>query len=602
MTETAFTMRSRVQPVLLAVFAVAAAAQTTPPPAAPAQAPAASPPAATTPSATPAQPSAAKPQTEMSQKDEPALFKARVNLVQVPVVVRDRAGKAVGNLKKEDFQLFDKGKPQYIARFAMETAAGHVRGALETKAPDTKGDTLPPSDTPDRFIAYLFDDVHTTFGDLAQVRDAVRRQIDNGLRTTDRAAVYTTSGQTVQDFTDDRDALHAALAQLRPRPVTGQGQNHCPNMTYYIADLIENKNDQQTLSAVTADVMSCQSMTPDMLQQAQQMAQMAARQELGMGDHETRLAMDVITGLVRRMAAMPGQRTIILLSSGFLTLAEHSTLKSEVMDRAIKANVLINALDARGLYTDTPDITRPSTNMQTQQMLNRLDRENARANADVMAELAYGTGATFIENNNDFDEGLRRLAVAPEYYYVLAFSPQNLRMDGSFHTLKVTVLKTIRDVSVNARKGYYAPTHLEDAKEMARRELEEALFSREEMNDIPVDFGTQFFKPNTDAAKLSVLVKLDVRKLRFRKEEDRNKNEVTIVCGIFDRNGVYVAGIQKLIEMRLKDETLEKRLDNGIIIRNTIDVKPGKYAIRIVVRDAEGQLMSARNGAVEIPY
>src|SRR6516165_9700378 len=105
------------------------------------------------------------------------------------------------------------------------------------------------------------------------------------------------------------------------------------------------------------------------------------------------------------------------------------------------------------------------------------------------------------------------------------------------------------------------------------------------MNDIHVDFGTQFFKPNTDAAKLSVLVKLDVRKLRFRKEEDRNKNEVTIVCGIFDRNGVYVAGIQKLIEMRLKDETLEKRLDNGIIIRNTIDVKPGKYAIRIVVRD-----------------
>jgi hypothetical protein len=122
------------------------------------------------------------------------------------------------------------------------------------------------------------------------------------------------------------------------------------------------------------------------------------------------------------------------------------------------------------------------------------------------------------------------------------------------------------------------------------------------MNDVPLDFGTQFFKPTAETAKLSVLVKLDVRKLKFRKEEDRNKNEVTVVCGIFDRNGVYVTGIQKLIEMRLKDETLEKRLDNGITIRNTIDVKPGKYSIRIVVRDAEGQLMSARNGAVEIPY
>jgi VWFA-related protein len=571
---------------LLALVAVTAAAQTTPP---------------ATPPAVPPTPAASKPQTEMSQKDEPALFKARVNLVQVPVVVRDKTGKAIGTLKKEDFQLFDKGKPQFIARFSMETASGRPKGAIETKL-DTSPETLPPSDTPDRFLAYLFDDVHTTFGNLAQIRDAVKRQIDTTLRTTDRAAIYTTSGQTTQDFTDDRDALHAALAQLRPRPVTGQGQNRCPNMTYYMADLIENKNDQQTLDAATLDVMSCMSMTPDQRAQAVQMAQAAARQEISMGDHETRLALSVITDLVRRMAAMPGQRTIILLSSGFVTLGEHSTLKSEVMDRAIKANVLINALDARGLYTDTPDITRPGTNYQTQQVLSRLDRENARANADVMAELAAGTGATFFENNNDFDEGLRRLAAAPEYYYLLVFSPQNLRMDGSFHSLKVSVVKTIHDVAISARKGYYAPTHLEDAKETARRELEEALFSREEMNDIPVDFGTQFFKPNADAAKLSVLVKLDVRKLRFRKEEDRNKNEVTIVCGVFDRNGVYVTGIQKLIEMRLKDETLEKRLDNGITVRNTIDVKPGKYAIRIVVRDAEGQLMSARNGAVEIPY
>ena len=63
---------------------------------------------------------------EMATHDEPALFQARVNLVMVPVVVRDRQGKALGNLKQEDFQLFDKGKPQYIARFSMERAAGRL--------------------------------------------------------------------------------------------------------------------------------------------------------------------------------------------------------------------------------------------------------------------------------------------------------------------------------------------------------------------------------------------------------------------------------------------------------------------------------------------
>ena len=71
----------------------------------------------------------------MATHDEPALFKARVNLVMVPVVVRDRKGNAVGNLKQEDFQLFDKGKPQYIARFSMERAAGRLIKAGGADAP-----------------------------------------------------------------------------------------------------------------------------------------------------------------------------------------------------------------------------------------------------------------------------------------------------------------------------------------------------------------------------------------------------------------------------------------------------------------------------------
>src|SRR6516162_6275847 len=125
MTETVFFMGSRLQLVLLVTLAVSAVAQTEPP--------------ATT-ATLPAQPAAPKPQTEMSQKDEPALFKARVNLVQVPVVVRDRAGKAIGSLKKEDFQLFDKGKAQYIARFSMETATGRLLGAVEAKKQDTGPD------------------------------------------------------------------------------------------------------------------------------------------------------------------------------------------------------------------------------------------------------------------------------------------------------------------------------------------------------------------------------------------------------------------------------------------------------------------------------
>jgi VWFA-related protein len=538
----------------------------------------------------------------MATHDEPAMFKARVNLVVVPVVVRDRQGKAIGDFKQEDFQLFDKGKPQFIARFSVEKNAGHLTkagAAAPPPSPDKPPEDKPAVDLPDRFIAYLFDDVHMKFGELVPARDAAGRHIDKALRSTDRAAIYTTSGHTVQDFTDDKNLLHEALAKLRLSPVSGQGLRTCPNMTYYMADQIVNRNNPTVLDAAARDAQVCLNLPT--LEMATTVAQDAARQELPLGEHETRLAMGVIRDLVRRMAAMPGQRSIILVSGGFVTLMEHATEKSEIMDRAIRSNVLINSLDARGLYTDMPDIARQGTNAVTERILQEMERETRHRQADVMAELAAGTGATFVQNTNDLDGAFARLATAPEYYYLLAFSPQNLKMDGSFHTLKVT-LKNVKDVNISARTGYYAPRHTENAIETARREIEEALFSRDEMDEIPVELHTQFFKSGENAARVSLIVKVDVRHLKFRKEADRNCDELTVVAGLFDRNGVYASGNQKRIEMRLKDETVEKRLDGGLTIRSSFDVKPGAYSVRLVVRDVEGQLMSARNGAVEIPY
>jgi VWFA-related protein len=553
-----------------------------------------------------AQTPAQQPAAEMSQKDEPAVFRARVNLVAVPVVVRDRQGKAVGTLKQEDFQLFDRGKPQYIARFSVERAGMRIIQpiAIESADPSLKGLENKPVEVADGFTALVFDDVHIKFPDLIRARDAARQYLDEALaaKKTERFAIFTTSGQNQLDFTDDRDALDGALAKLMPHPYSGSGEGTCPHMNYYMADLIFNKHDSEALQASIQEVMACQNLTQ--AQMAQQIVEGAAAREVNLGDAQTRLVLGMIRDLIRRMAAMPGRRSMVVVSPGFITLADHAPEKSEIMDRAIRASVLINTLDARGLFTVNADASQAAPAAAALTLLLRMERESAMAQSDVLAELAAGTGASFFQNNNDLKEGFQRLSAAPEYYYLLAFSPQNLRMDGSFHALKVSLKnsKELGGMSLLARKGYYAPTHTENAKETERRELEEALFSREEMNDIPVDMHTQFFKSGAEAAKLALLIKLDVKKLKFRKENDRNNDELVIVCGVFDRNGVYVTGVQKRIEMRLKDETLESRLDNGMVVRNTLDVKPGVYTVRLVVRDAEGAMMSARNGAVEIPY
>jgi VWFA-related protein len=566
-------------------------------------------PPVTPPAAVSAQPPAAVPAVnpnppETVTRDEPATFKARVNLVMVPVVVRDKQGHAVGGLHQEDFLLFDKNKPQVITRFSSEKSGGKGKPAEpDAKTPEKTSDQSLPPDAPERFLAYLFDDIHVNAGDLMRVREAAHRHMA-AMGPAERAAIFTTSGQVELEFTDDRNKFYATLLKLMPRSLTGKGIADCPDLSYYMADLIANKNDTIALGAAAQEAMACMNMDPSQpgaLQTATNMANAAARREVSNGDHETRVSLIVMKEVIRRMSAMPGQRTLILASPGFIT-PEQQTEKSEVMDLAIRNNVIISSVDARGLYTDpTFDASRPSSMTSTfMRVKAQYDREAARAQADVLAEMATGTGGAFFENNNDLEAGFKRVAAAPEYFYVLGFSPQNLKFDGSFHGLKVS-LKDPEGLTSQARRGYYAPKHMTDAQENAKEELREAIFSREEMRDLPVDLHTQFFKPTDQSARVTVLAHVDLKRLRLRKADGRNRNDLTIVSALFDRNGNYVTGNQKLLEMRLKDETIEKRAEAGITVRTSFDVKPGTYLVRLVVRDAEGQQMSAANGSVEIP-
>jgi len=544
---------------------------------------------------------------EMSSHETPATFKSKVNLVLVPVVVRDGQGRAVGNLKQEDFQILDKGKPQVISKFSVEKSERQVTGEKERPG-GTAAETAPAASAapvaPERYVAYLFDDVHLVFADLVRVRDATDRHLSS-LESTDRAAVFSTSGQITLDFTDDRAKLHETLLRLQPRPVSRSTIPECPDVSYYEADLIQNKNDQQAFQAAVADAMSCMRLDPAQpasLQIAQGAARSGASRAMSSGDNETRLALNVVRDVVRRISAMPGLRSIILVSPGFFTPYDVVQYKTEIMDRAIHANVIISALDARGLYTIIPggDASQKGSDPISAPFRAQYQTSGALAEADVLAELADGTGGLFFHNSNDLDAGFKRVAARPEYYYVLGFSPQNLKLDGSFHNLKVTV-KSPSKVNLQARRGYYAPRHVADPAEAAKQEIEDALFSREELHDLPIELHTQFFKASEDSAKLSVVVRVDVKHIRFRKVEGRNRNDLTVVSGLFDRNGNYITGVTKVIEMRLKDETLEHKLQSGITLRTSFDVKPGSYLVRLVVRDAEGQVMSAENGAVEIP-
>jgi VWFA-related protein len=551
---------------------------------------------------------------EMASRDAPATFSAKVNLVMVPVVVRDGKGKAIGTLQKEDFQLFDKGKPQVISRFSVEKAGETVipaEVAADAGAIDkSSAPANPAAPIAQRFVLYLFDDVHTTMADLIQARIAADKHLTESLDPAARAGIFTTSGQNNVDFTDDRVKLHEALMKLMARPTMGPPGSECPDLSYYMADLIQNKNDTTALQAAAQEVLaSCDPPPPGPItaateQMAESVSRATASRVLSLGERDTRLAFTVLEGAIRRLAAAPGDRALILVSAGFFLTDELRPEETEIMDRAIRANVRINSLNARGLYAIVAggDASTPSSagGPAVNIVKDRYRSESALAEEDVLAELADATGGRYFHNSNDLKAGFELLAAAPEFVYVLGFSPQNLKLDGAYHALKVK-LATPRGLDLQARRGYYAPKHLPNPEEDAKREIEEALFSRDELQDIPVELHMQFFKSSDVAAKIAVLARVNVKNLRFRKADGRNNDNVTVLSGVFDRNGNYITGMQKIVELRLLDPTLEKVMNSGITVRSNFDVAPGSYVIRLVVRDSEGQNMAARNGVVEIP-
>jgi VWFA-related protein len=578
-------------------------------------------------------PSTAHPATdsaaEISSRDETTTFKVNVKLILVRVVVRDAQGRAIGNLQKEDFQLLDKGKPQVISQFSVEQPGIEAAKSAQTareKAVDEKSPEVPAADgkplsVPERFVAYLFDDEHLRFANLAQVRDAAQRHFKT-LRPTDRAALFTTSGKTMLDFTQDQTKLQDALLHVTPRLDTSAEINPCPDISYYMADLIVNKHDSDALRVGVLDYINCSqtsasnytvfsaALPPDAQRLASQLVSSTAQQVLSKGDMETHLSLGVLKDVVNRISRMPGQRSVILVSPGFLT-PQMQYEYADIIDRAVHSQVIVSAIDARGLYVIIPggDASKRGLTMDPDRnetatidpavLKSQYQAHSATDEADTLASFADGTGGTFFHNNNDFDEGFRRVAEAPEYSYVLGFAPQNLKLDGTFHVLKVT-LKSQHNLSVQARRGYYAPKNVEDKAEQAKQEIQDAMFSQDELHDLPFDLRTQFFKASDTQAKLTVLAHMDARRLHFRKAEGRNGDELTFASALFNQNGNFVQGTQKVVTFRLRDETLAHMLNSGITMKTNFDVKPGNYLVRVVVRDEEGQL-SAKNGAVDIP-
>jgi VWFA-related protein len=402
------------------------------------------------------------------------VIKVSVNSVLVPVVVRDAQGRAIGDLKKEDFQLFDKNKSLEITGFTVEHRAPGPADDEGAPSSETKSSAslAPPAKSPtppsDRFVVFLFDDLHISAQDLASLRNAAKKVLGESLRAGDSAAVLSILGGDDSGVTNDQARLAATIDGLRMQRSPYQKDSHaCPNVDYYHGDLIENKHDERVFDAAVEETMDCAHFAQIMRPMAERMTHEAAQRAVALGEQDMRMSYIYIRETVRKMVNLPGQRTLVLISTGFYSETPQALVfQNQVIEAAARANVTISTLDARGLFTVAPKADEEFLGLQKETTERiRSHVETAIATDAVMIGLADATGGTFVHNTNDMEGGLRRLSAAPEYVYLLEFSLANTKPDGEYHPLKV---KVDRDhVQVQNRRGYFAPQSEKLKKMMA---------------------------------------------------------------------------------------------------------------------------------------
>lgn len=560
-------------------------------------------------------------ESEISTRTTDEAIRVQVNLVLVRAVVKDGDGRFVPDLKQEDFRIWDDGKQQRVSSFNVETAEAREKtaaskvekgeSAAEPKQDaksQAQGVALHESVMPNRFVALVLDDLHLKVADAMAVHAATEKLFAS-LTPTDRVAIYSTLGDVQQDFTDDPATLRKTLAAIVPHSSIDEGHHECPDLSYYQADLIQNKADSEAIQVAQAE---------SIVRQCPFNMEVTVQRILQEGDLQTDKTYQYLDSVVRNLTSKLGQRVLVYVSPGFLVGQAVFANSWEWIEKAVRAGVVVNTIDARGLYMpegmgdiDAPPQVAPWKHRESGKLVAdpTIDYQGIEGtyrmqtqfeSGQVLASMAANTGGTYFNNRNDLGAGLSQALAAPNVSYVLGFRPDGATADGKFHKLKVEVANG-KKYQIQARNGYFARKKLDDPEEEAKEEVRETLFSGEEIVTVPIQLKTQFFNMNATSSQLTVYTHLDIQGIRLRKVDGRNRDDIVLATGVFDRNGQLVDGQMKEIALKLQDATVERLKQSGLTFRAVFQVKPGSYIVRSVLRGLEGGQLTARNLTTVIP-
>jgi VWFA-related protein len=538
-----------------------------------------------------------------SYDKNPLTFTSKTIYVLVPVVVTDKDGKPVTGLKKEDFHVQENAKDQAVS--SMEeihaTAASLSRSAI----PGNEVRNQTSSDaTPRRLVIIALDMVNTPFEDQTRARRALISYLSENIDPDSLyqlVAVENNGLRILHDYTEQTAPLVAALkaagnkfptvkadagfieraGKTEPGPNSGVLTGEDPESGTPFLGPAELRVALETFLAASGT------------QELQAQQANAANSTLS-----------AFQQIAERASGVPGRKSLVWITGSFpfsidpasASVSDGTSFETYQHVMQLLDNQLISVypIDARGLVAAELDAT---THISTRQfvMNNNLQRDMSNRLLDTlntMRAFADMTGGQAYVNNNDTRGAIREAVQDGSAYYMLSYAAD--KSDRRPGWRKITV--KVGDYRVRARHGYFLTQTTLDPLTSAKYDIDSALRSPLDYTGLPVQMVMNPTVVNGNKRKVTFAMTVPPKGARVD-SDDKNHMHVEIAYAVWTATGQDAGHKGTRYNLNLNPTQLQQIDTNGLGYGDTLDLAPGSYKLRVVVRDN----LTGQIGSVSAP-
>jgi VWFA-related protein len=535
------------------------------------------------------------------------VFPAAVEQVTVDVVVVDAKGQPVTGLTADDFTLTDEGRPQRIETFdqvrptaatTAAPAARRVRVASNQSAPADLG----------RLFVVVFDDLHLSPLNAQRAKAAVASFIDGGTQEGDRVLLLATGGAAWWStrLPEGRADLMEVLKHLDGRRIL---ENARERLTDYEAVQIAVYRDVQVAARLAERFERYGTSSREARARALQdnpgtgffdpyIEQRAYEAYIALKNR-----MDVTLGVLERafqsLERGRERKAVLLVSEGFV-FDSSNVMRKRASEAARRANASLYFIDTRGLeglsQAYSSEFGAPFAEQDLMSAVADVDREG-----DGSEALASETGGFSVRSTNDFAAGAVRIGRESRSYYVLGYNPGPIARDGRFRKIEVKVRR--RNLTVRARRGYYAPSDTAAPVPTDRRQtepdLQRALDAPGAVAAIPLRL-TAFVQGETalDRARVVLAAEADLAKLAPAAGERPLTTLDTLLVIAHRESAEFVRDDQ---QVQLERKPAPPGTPVWYSFTRDVELKAGSHQAKLIVRDAASKVLGSVLLEIDVP-